>query len=323
MTPLQIVLVFLYLGAIGLSLTVGYRVIRRWAQPGEAVTPTPTPKRQAGSTDDRKEGPKTCSTCGLVSPPGALFCDCGFVFADGTQATSEVSDAEARPHDAESNRSHTRTGEYYLPVLFALLSLSALVASWVVAEYVNPIELANYMGNFDLPWDPTRTGRRYLYLSGVLFGIGAFWIPISRRLERQGSSSWAPRVPASAAILCATALLTGIWGYEMRAPSWTTTFWSLRPDDDLEALHADPHVFFSEASPDRVLRIRSTEGMVSMVRGLGNIGYSGADDLGNAIADEGKGRSATGFWLMFISIGATLGAVAMTTVSASRSPSPG
>ena len=213
----------------------------------------------------------------------------------------------------------------HLTVLFTLLGFSSLVASWAVAEHVNAIELSDFlMRYFDLPWDPTRTGRKYLYFSAALFGVGGLWIPISLWIERRARLSRAPRIAASAALLCAVGLLTGIVAYEMRSPSWTTTMLNdIGSDDDAEALRGDPYVFFSEAQPDWALRIHSTEGVLSIFRALGRIGYSGANEAGDKMADEDKKRSSTGLWLMFISIGSIFGAVVISAVSVARTRSPG
>lgn len=188
------------------------------------------------------------------------------------------------------------------------------MTAWFVIAQINFVgeQSQALISQFDLPWDPTRTGRKYVYLAVCLFGIGAIWFLLARVAVIRNRLSFLPRLSINATILLAIALSAAAVAYELQLPGWSTTIWSIGSDDDLMALRRDPYVHFSPNSENLVVRVHSNEGMESQLRALARVGYSGASDFADELRSEGDNRRSRAIWFSVVSVASLLLATFIT-----------
>ena len=192
-----------------------------------------------------------------------------------------------------------------LTVFLAALCLMFIVTALAVGSFVNKLEFNDFIAasaNAILPWDPTRTARKYLILA-ALVAAGAF------ALHR--SSSRGRSVAALPALMLLFAVPLGGVGYEMRSSYWSYSYWIEKGLDGREEMIADPYLYLGEPEAENSIAIRVRNDIVQVLQlaersGMGR-GAGFWDDLRD-LEREVMRRRRTGLALVVIAFGLLGGA---------------
>ncbi len=185
-----------------------------------------------------------------------------------------------------------------LTVFLGMAAAALVVAALIVAFAVNTIELPAYAPSIPLPWDPTHTAEKYLFL-GVLAAVGAYWV---YRTGRPAIS-----VAMIPALMLTLAVPVGAAGYESVANRWSYTSW-YASSSEMARLKRDRYVYMQDRRADSgsVLMVRPDvlEGL-QYLRATGARGdWSGLEEL----ESEADVRKSAGRVLLFLFAGLTGGA---------------
>jgi len=176
-----------------------------------------------------------------------------------------------------------------LTVFLAALAGAFVVVALIVAFGVNPIELPEYMNDDFLPWDPTHTARKYVWLAVLAVG-SAYWV---FRYARQPLS-----IALIPALMFVLAIPIGATGYECVANRWSFVSWIVRSDDNLEALRQDPYVYLSHPREGGGLAVRVRPDVLEGLQFMRASGFQSDWDLLEEMEAESDVRRRTGIGLL-------------------------
>jgi len=193
-----------------------------------------------------------------------------------------------------------------LTVFLFALSLTLAVMAIVVASHVNKLEFHDYIAasaNAILPWDPTRTARKYLVLA-VLLAVGSF--ALFRSVHRGRSIAVLP------ALMLILAVPLGGVGYEMRSNYWSYSYWIEKGLDGREEMVQDPYLYLGEPQAENSIAIRVRNDMVQLLQLAERSGMGSSPDHWNELRElelEVRQRRRTGLALVVLAIGLFGGAI--------------
>lgn len=203
--------------------------------------------------------------------------------------------------------------------VFGMVAGSLVFAALVVAYVVNPIELPDFLDNDILPWDPTRTARKYLWLAAVAVA-GAYLFP--RFIKKPLTIAVAP------AMMLVIAVPIGIASGEFLRDRWSPIYWIPGAADNYQALSKDPYVFWAEGSSTIPYAVRISQNSLAQLQFLRGTGVRGDwSSLEEAEAEEAAAivsRRRSGFALLVVFVGLVTGSGWLIyrdrRISSSRAP---
>ncbi len=195
-----------------------------------------------------------------------------------------------------------------VPLLALLVAVAAVLAitAVIVALQINRLEFNEFVAasaEAILPWDPTRTARKYLILAAFV-AVGSF------ALFRSGHHA------RSIAVLPALMLILGVplgaVGYEMRSNYWSYSYWIERGMEGRAEKIKDPYLYLGEPQAESSIAIRVRNDMVQLLQLAERSGMEGAPDHWNDLRQlerEVRQRRGTGLALILVAVGLLGGAV--------------
>jgi hypothetical protein len=127
----------------------------------------------------------TCSNCGLLNPDSALWCDCGYDFAQGRVKTARRTEG-THPGWLKQPRSGTwklAMGGIWVCVLVGFVAIGLVVALPYLFIFIGALGMGG-----PLPKDATGPLTYLVYavvLLPVLLLLGGFWLIASRPQQAQ------------------------------------------------------------------------------------------------------------------------------------------
>ena len=195
-----------------------------------------------------------------------------------------------------------------VPLLALLVAMAAALAftAVVVAFQINRLEFNEFIAasaEAILPWDPTRTARKYVILATLVAVCSFAWF----RSGRRGRS-----IALLPALMLTLAVPLGAVGYEMRSNYWSYSYWIEKGKEGREEKIKDPYLYLGEPQAENSIAIRVRNDMIQLLQLAERSGMGGAPDHWNELRQlerEVRQRRGTGLALVVIAVGLLGGAV--------------
>jgi predicted membrane protein len=193
-----------------------------------------------------------------------------------------------------------------LTVFLYAISLVLGVTALIVAAHINVLEFNDFVAasaDAILPWDPTRTARKYLVLAFILAASSFAW---SRFGHRRHSISVLP------ALMLVIAIPAGAVGYEMRSNYWSYSYWIEKGLDGREEMLEDPYLYLGEPQSENTIAIRVRNDMIQLLQLAERSGMGSAPDHWEGLRElerEVRQRRRTGLAFLIIAGGVLGGGI--------------
>jgi hypothetical protein len=193
-----------------------------------------------------------------------------------------------------------------LTVFLHAISLVLGVTALIVAAHINVLEFNDFVAasaDAILPWDPTRTARKYLVVAFILAASSLAW---SRFGHRRHSISVLP------ALMLVLAIPAGAVGYEMRSNYWNYSYWIEKGLDGREEMLEDPYLYLGEPQSENTIAIRVRNDMIQLLQLAERSGMGSAPDRWEGLRElerEVRQRRRTGLAFLIVAVGVLGGGI--------------
>jgi len=190
--------------------------------------------------------------------------------------------------------------------LLGAIAVALAITAVIVAFQINRLEFNEFVAasaEAILPWDPTRTARKYLALAALVTVGSVAWFRSNHR-------------DRSIAVLPALMLILGVplgaVGYEMSNNYWSYSYWIEKGMEGRAEKIKDPYLYLGEPQAENSIAIRVRNDMIQLLQLAERSGMGGAPDHWNDLRElerEVLQRRRTGLALMLVAVGLLGGAV--------------